>query len=185
MRQPLPTERHISWCIPLDKKKLSLVEIVLFGVLGALTFAMKVVMAPLPNIEPVTLTLMVYGAVFGLKALYPAYIYVLMEILWFGIGTWNVNYLYIWAIPAVAAWLLRGMKHPLAWAILGGTFGLLFGALCAPVDVFIGGFSYAVTKWASGIPFDIAHCAGNFCIGLILFVPLRKLLEKLYIRMQK
>ena len=185
MTHPSPTERHISWCIPLDKKKLSLIEIVLFGVLGAMTFAMKVVMAPLPNIEPVTLTIMVYAVVFGLKALYPTYIYVLMEILWFGIGTWNLNYLYIWGILAVAAWLLRGMKHPLAWAILGGTFGLLFGALCAPVDVFIGGFSYAVSKWVSGIPFDLAHCAGNFCIGLILFVPLRNLLEKLYLRLQK
>ena len=65
-------------------------------------------------------------------------------------------------------------------AALSGTFGLLFGVLCAPVDVAIGGFGYAVTKWVSGIPFDIAHCVGNFAIALIAFLPLRKLLEKLY-----
>ncbi len=164
-------------------KKLSLKEMILFGILGALTFAMKVVMAGLPNIEPVSLTILVYAAVFGLKALYPTYVYVVMEILYFGLGTWNICYLYIWAILAVAAWLLRGMQGSLGWAVLSGAFGLLFGALCGIVDIFIGGFAYAVTKWASGIPFDIAHCAGNFFIALVLFKPLRQLLEKLYRRM--
>ena len=46
-------------------------EVILFGILGAMTFAMKVCMAALPNIEPVSLTLLVYAAVFGLKARYP------------------------------------------------------------------------------------------------------------------
>lgn len=164
-------------------KKLTLREMILFGILGALTFAMKVVMAGLPNIEPVSLTILVYAAVFGLKALYPTYVYVVMEILYFGLGTWNICYLYIWAILAVAAWLLRGMQGSLGWAVLSGAFGLLFGALCGIVDIFIGGFAYAVTKWASGIPFDIAHCAGNFFIALVLFKPLRQLIEKLYRRM--
>ena len=81
---------------------LPLGEVVLFGILGALTFALKFAMAALPNIEPVSLLMMVFGAVFGWKALYPCYVYVAMEILTFGIGTWNVNYLYIWAIIAVA-----------------------------------------------------------------------------------
>ena len=106
-----------------------------------------------------------------------------MEILFYGISLWNINYLYIWTVLAVAAYLLRQMRHPLGWALVSGTFGLLFGALCGIVDVFIGGFSYAVTKWISGIPFDILHCAGNFVIALMLFVPLRNLLEKLYGRM--
>ncbi len=168
----------------MAKGKVTIRELVLFGVLGAMTFAMKLVMAGLPNIEPVSLTVMVYAAVFGLKALYPVYVYVAMEVLYFGLGIWNVNYLYIWAILAVAAWLLRKSRQPLLWALLSGGFGLAFGALCAPVDVLIGGVGYAVTKWVSGIPFDIAHCLGNFFIALILFNPLRTLLEKLRRRMQ-
>ncbi len=169
----------------MDKGKLTIRETILFGILGAMTFAMKVVMAPLPNIEPVSLTVMVYAAVFGLKAMYPIYIYVVMEILYYGLGTWNFCYLYIWGILAVTAWAFRNMKQPLAWAILSGVFGLLFGLLCAPVDAFIGGLGYAVTKWASGIPFDIAHCVGNFCIALVLFRPLRELLDRLYRKIQQ
>lgn len=160
--------------------RLPIREMVIFACLGALTFALKMAMSYLPNIEPVSLLVMVYGVVFGRKALYPVYIYVAMEILCFGFGIWNVNYLYIWALLALAAWGLRRMEQPLAWAVLSGGFGLAFGALCAPVDLVIGGVGYAVTKWASGIPFDIAHCVGNFFIALILFRPVRELLERLY-----
>ena len=160
-------------------------ELTLFGVLGALTFAAKYVMSGLPNIEPVSLMVMLFAVIFGKKCLYPIYLYVMMEILFYGISLWNINYLYIWLVLAVAAYLLRKMEHPIGWAILSGTFGLMFGALCGIVDVFIGGFSYAAAKWVSGIPFDIAHCAGNFVIALLLFKPMRQLMEKLYGRMKK
>ena len=166
----------------MDKKKLALGELILFGILGALVFAMKVVMAALPNIEPVSLCLLVFGAVFGWKALYPCYVYVVLEILCFGLGTWNICYLYVWAILALVAWLLRNQTHPLVWAIASGAFGLFFGALCAPVYLFTGGLSVAIGWWVSGIPFDVTHCAGNFVMALVLFMPLRRLLAKLYRR---
>ena len=163
--------------------KISVREIVLFGVLGALTFAAKYVMSFLPNIEPVSLMVMLFAVVFGKKWVYPVYLYVMMEILFYGISLWNINYLYIWAVLAVAAYLMRNMQSALGWALLSGVFGLLFGALCGIVEVFIGGFGYAVTKWVSGIPFDILHCGGNFVIALVMFQPLRKLMERLYGKM--
>ena len=156
---------------------------VLFGILGALTFSAKYIMSFLPNIEPASLMVMLFAVVFGKKCIYPIYLYVAMEILFYGINLWNINYLYIWVILAAAAYCFRSMQHPLGWAILAGVFGLLFGALCGIVDVFIGGFSYAVTKWVSGIPFDIAHCAGNFFLALVMFKPLRKLLGQQYQKM--
>ena len=177
--------RSISWYTPLDKKaKLTIRETVLFGVLGALMFGLQVVMGPLPNIEPVSLLVMLFAVIFGRKAVYPIYVYVTLEILYFGINTWTICYLYIWLILAIGAWVLRKSREPLAWAMLSGVFGLCFGALCGIVDVFIGGFPYAAAKWASGIAFDISHCVGNFVMALILFVPLRKLLEKLYHKLQ-
>ena len=140
-------------------------------------------MSFLPNIEPVSLMVMLFAVVFGKKCIYPLYLYVLMEILFYGLGIWNINYLYIWAILAIAAYCLRKTTATLPWAILSGSFGLLFGLLCAPVDIAIGGIGYAITKWASGIPFDLAHCAGNFAIALLLFAPLRKLLQTNYEKM--
>lgn len=164
----------------LSKTKLNLKEIALFGVLGALTFGAKVAMAGLPNIEPVSLMVMLFAVTFGWKGLYPVYLYVMMEVLYFGISLWNINYLYVWTILAVVACLLRPLKHPIWWALLAGVFGMAFGLLCAPVYVFIGGWDFALRWWMAGLGFDVSHAVGNFVIALLLFVPLRNLLKKLY-----
>ncbi len=153
--------------------------------LGALTFAAKVAMSGLPNVEPVSLFVMLFAVVFGRKCLYPIYLYVVLEFLFFGLNLWSVNYLYVWAILAGISYLLRKGNNPLLWAAVSGGFGLLFGFLCAPVYLVTGGLELAVGWWISGIPFDIAHCAGNFVIALLLFVPLRMLLTKLYTRMRQ
>ena len=166
----------------MDKKFLSVKEVALFGMLGALTFGGKFVMAGLPNIEPVSLFVMVFAVVFGLKALFPIGVYVALEILVYGIQLWNINYLYVWAILALVAYCLRHVSEPLLWAVVSGVFGLLFGALCAPVYLFTGGLHFAFSWWLSGIPFDLLHCAGNFILTLLLFSPLRKLLSNLYHR---
>ena len=163
--------------------KLTVREIALFGVLGGLTFAAKLVMSGLPNIEPVSLMVMLFAVTFGKKCVYPIYVYVAMEILVYGINIWNVYYLYVWLVLAVAAYLMRGSREPLHWAVLSAAFGLLFGALCGITDAFVlGGIAPAVAKWVSGIMFDVVHCVANFIIALLLFKPLRELMERLYKR---
>ncbi len=152
--------------------------------LGALTFGAKVAMSGLPNVEPVSLMVMLFAVVFGWKGLYPMYLYVLMEILLYGINLWNINYLYVWLLLAVGALAMRQVKNPLLWALLSGVFGMAFGFLCCPVYIFIGGFDYAIRWWLAGIVYDIPHAIGNFVIALVLFVPLRNLLTKLYTKLQ-
>ncbi len=166
----------------MKKRSLTTYEMVLFGVLGALTFAGKFVMSGLPNIEPVSLMVMLFAVTFGWKALFPTYVYVALEVLVYGISVWNLYYLYVWGILAVLAILFRRMEDPLGWAILSAAFGLAFGALCGLTDIFLYGFQTAVGKWVSGIWFDITHCVGNFVMALLLFGPLRKLLKRLYVR---
>lgn len=160
-------------------------QIALFGMLGALTFGAKVAMAGLPNIEPVSLFVMLFAVTFGWKALYPVYLYVLLEILLYGIQLWNINYLYVWAVLAAVAIAMRHLKNPLWWALLSGLFGLAFGLLCTPVYAAIGGFDYALRWWIAGLSFDLLHAIGNLVIALILFVPLRKLLDGLYKKIQQ
>ena len=166
----------------MAKKHLTIKEVALFGMLGAVTFGGKLVMSGLPNIEPVSLFLMVFAVVFGWKALFPAGVYVAMEILVYGIQLWNINYLYVWPILVLIAYGLRSVQEPLIWAVVSGLFGLLFGALCAPVYLLTGGVHFAFSWWLSGIPFDLLHCAGNFTLALLLFAPMRKLLKQLYTR---
>lgn len=165
--------------------KLSLAEVALFGVLGGLTFAAKEIMAGLPNIEPVSLMVMLFAVTFGKKALYPIYVFVALEFALYGFSLWSIDYLYIWLVLAIAAYLLRGMTNPLGWALLSGVFGLLFGALCTPVCLLVGDWAFAVSWWINGIPFDLLHCGGNFVIALALFCPLRRLMARLYRQMKR
>ena len=74
---------------------LTVREVALFGVLGGLTFAAKVAMAALPNIEPVSLMVMLFAVTFGAKAVFPIYVYVLMEFILYGLNLWSINDLYI------------------------------------------------------------------------------------------
>lgn len=180
MTPPSVTATISGWYIPVAKTKLTIYQITLFAMLAALTFAAKWAMSFLPNIEPVTLMVLIFGAVFGWKAVFPVYTYVAAEILFYGPGEWNLFYLYIWLIPLGLGMLLRKSEQPLVWAMAAGFFGLLFGALCTPVHLVIGGAEYALSWWISGISYDLLHCAGNFVIALVLFVPLRRLVEKLY-----
>ena len=162
--------------------KLKIKEMALFAMLGAIMFACKVAMMALPNIEPVSLMVILFAVTFGRKALYPIYIYVVLEYLLYGFNLWSINYLYVWSILALVAWLLRSNNHPIMWAIVSGLFGLFFGALCAPVYLITGGPAFALSWWVSGIPFDLLHCAGNFVMALVLFAPLQKLLNQLKLK---
>ena len=173
-------EMSLGWYTPVDRRiSPAAHEAALFGMLGALTFGAKVVMMGLPNIEPVSLLVMLFAVTFGKKALFPICVYVLLELSLFGIGLWSAAYVYIWPLLALVAWLLRTMRTPLGWALLSGSFGLLFGALCTPVCLLTGGPAFALSWWLSGIPFDLAHCGGNFALALILFAPLRRLFARL------
>ena len=163
----------------MDSKTLSVRELVLFALLGTVMFAGKMAMAGLPNIEPVSLLVILYTLAFGRKALWSIYLYVALECVVWGLNTWSISYLYVWFLLYLASRLLRKMDSPLGWAVVSGSFGLFFGLLCAPVQLCIGGWAYAVSWWISGIPFDLAHCAGNFAMALLLYRPCRRVLEEL------
>ena len=163
----------------MDSKTLSVRELVLFALLGTVMFAGKMAMAGLPNIEPVSLLVILYTLAFGRKALWSIYLYVALECVVWGLNTWSISYLYVWFLLYLASRLLRKMDSPLGWAVVSGSFGLFFGLLCAPVQLCIGGWTYAVSWWISGIPFDLAHCGGNFAMALLLYRPCRRVLEAL------
>lgn len=146
-------------------------ELVLLALLGALLLVTKLALAWLPNIEPVSLLVLVYTAVLGWKALAPVYVYVMMEILIWGLGFWNLCYTYVWLVLVVLAMLFRKMESPLGLGSALRAFGLSFGALCALVYWVTGGWAFALSWWVSGIPFDLLHCAGNFAMALVLFRP--------------
>lgn len=151
----------------------------ILSILGALTMGAQVVMAPLPNIEPVTLLLMCCALVYGRRALYPCYVFVFLEGLIYGFGLWFFNYLYIWAVLVGIVLIFRKNTSFVFWTAIAAGYGLAFGALCAIPYFFIGGWEMGFSYWISGIPFDLLHCAGNAAMAALLLKPLTLLLRKL------
>lgn len=153
-------------------------RVVLYALLAAVTAGLQVAMAPLPNIEPVSLLILVYAVVFGRGAFYIVFTFVFLEGLVFGFHLWWLSYLYIWPLWALIVLLAGrgGERPPLMWAVLGGGFGLSFGALCA-LPYLAGGPWAAFSYWTAGIPFDLLHCLGNFFLILALERPLCRTLR--------
>ena len=162
--------------------KIKTNEICLYGILGTLLFILKFAMSSLPNVEPVSLLLISYAIIFGIKALYPLVIYVLLEIIIYGFGFWSIGYLYIWLVLVIAVTAIHKIsnsKNPFVWALISGIFGLIFGALYIPLYMVSGGLAFAITWWISGLPYDFIHCISNFVLCMILFKPITTILLKI------
>lgn len=82
--------------------RLSIREIAELSLFCALMVAGKECLRLIPNVHPVTLLLLA-TAVYGAKALYPAFGFALLEIALYGAGLWNLMYLYVWPIVVLAA----------------------------------------------------------------------------------
>ena len=68
----------------------------LSGVLGAVLLVVQVALAPLPNIELVSLLVMLFTLALGRYVAYSLAVFVLLEGLIYGFGLWWFSYLYIW-----------------------------------------------------------------------------------------
>lgn len=153
-------------------------EIVLLGMLGAIAHVCQVSLIFLPNIEVVSILFIVYTRTFGKKALFPIYVFVLLEGIFWGFGSWWIMYLYIWTILWGISMIFRRNDSSIAWAVINGTYGLCFGALCSITQGILFGIGSGFAYFISGIPFDIVHCIGNFFTALFLYKPLTILLSK-------
>ena len=147
-------------------------SVALVAVLTAVVTAQQVALSFLPNIELVTLLMILYTRHFGKKTLLVIYCFAALQALIYGLGLWVFNYLYVWTILYFIVQLLRNYDEPLIWAVVAGGFGLLFGGLCSFIYLFIGGWSAMVAFFIAGIPFDLLHAAGNFVVAIALFKPL-------------
>lgn len=169
---------------PLTNKKskqaFAVKDIVICGLFAAVLLVTQVALAVLPNIELVSLLIIVYTLVFGKKTIPIIYIFALLEGLLYGFGIWWVMYLYVWTILYFIVRLFRQSESSLFWGVVGGFFGLSYGILCSIPYVVAGGIGAGLAWWIRGIPYDLIHGAGNFVVIIILFKPIYRALKKVY-----
>ena len=163
--------------------KLTVKEMAVFGMLGALMYASKVLMDAFPNIHLIGTFVVALTLVYRRKALWPIYTFVFLTGLFGGFSAWWVPYLYIWTVLWGAAMLLPQnipqKIRPLVYMILCAAHGFLYGVLYAPAQALLFGLDFPATlTWiAAGLPFDLIHGVSNFFCS-ILVLPLVKVLQR-------
>lgn len=161
--------------------KLTIREMAVFAMLGALMYASKMIIEVAPNVHLLGVFTIAFTVVYRKKALYPIYTYVMLNGIFCGFATWWIPYLYLWAVLWGATMLLPKRipekLRPLVYMLLCAAHGFLFGTLYAPAQALLYGLSFQkMVAWIiSGLPWDFVHGVSNFFCG-ILIVPIIKIL---------
>lgn len=158
----------------------------MFGMLGALMYASKVLMEMAPNIHLLGVFIVAFTVVYRKKALYPIYIYVILCGIFGGFSAWWIPYLYIWTILWGAVMLLPEnlpvKARPLVYMMVSAAHGFLFGTLYAPVQALLFGMDLkGMTAWIiAGLPWDCIHGISNFFCGILIMpvISILRLVEK-------
>ncbi len=158
-------------------------EMTVFAMLGAIMYISKKLMEWAPNIHLLAMFTMTFTIVYRVKALIPIYVYVFLNLFFEGFPMWLIPYLYIWTVLWGITMLIPKNLPP-KWAfiypIICGLHGLAFGTLYAPAQALMYGLNFEQTiAWiAAGLPFDCVHAIGDFAAGFLIY-PLVKLLRKI------
>lgn len=160
--------------------KLTIKEMTLFGMLGAVMYCSKIFMEFLPNIHLLGVFTVAFTIVYRKKALYPIYVYVMLNGLLAGFNMWWIPYLYVWTVLWGVTMLLPKNTPRFVYILVCSAHGFLYGTLYAPAQAIMFGLDFqGVIAWIiAGFPYDCAHGIGNL-FGGILIAPIVKLLRKL------
>ncbi len=165
-------------------KKLTVREIAVFGMFGALMYVSKLLMDALPNIHLIGMFVVTLTVVYRKRALYPIYVFVFLTGLLGGFSTWWLPYLYIWTVLWGAVMLLPQRipekAKPFVYMVVCSLHGFLYGTLYAPVQALVFGLDFKeMIAWiVAGFSFDCLHGIGNFVAGILIY-PLSKVLLKM------
>lgn len=161
----------------------SVKKLVILSVLAAVLFVVQVAFSFLPNIEFVTLLLVVYAhtLTFG-ESFLVILVFTLMETTVWGIHDWVIGYLWVWSLLIFLSKKLHPLfqeKAPL-WAVFGAVWGIVFGILFSLQHGLFYGFSAGLAFYLRGLTLDIIHAVGNYIILLLLYVPVSTKFDVLY-----
>ena len=161
------------------------------AILAALLLAGQVALRVVPNVEVVTLFLMVAAFAFPPStALIASVVFCAGEFLIYGFGFWVVAYFIYWPLLVLVSFTLKKIKtdkaRGFAAAGIAAASTTFFGALTSLIDVlFAVGFKdaglfffYYPLKYVNGMYFYITHIVSNVILVSVFFNPLVVALRK-------
>jgi len=161
-------------------------SVALVGIMAATVECGKLALASIPNVEVVTLLLAIYGYVFGWLGVVSAVVFVCIEPIIWGFGSWVVSYFIYWPAVALVFMLLRAtrVKNRFVLASIAVIMTVFFGVLTSLVDVglFMGRFDRFFYRFGiyymRGIPFYVTQVVCNAVLFVTVFPFLSRKLSK-------
>ena len=149
----------------------------LVGVMAATIECGKLALSFLPNVEVVTILTALYSYAFGWLGVAAAVVFVLIEPLIYGFGSWFVSYLIYWPLVALVFLFLsaRGVHGRITVTVIAVILTVFFGVLTSLVDIglfsgFFDNFLYRFgIYYARGIVFYAVQTACNAVLFFLLF----------------
>lgn len=148
--------------------KLSPVKrIALDGMLCALAIIGRWALGALPNVQPVTVILILMAIYIGLwDSVASAVVVVTVTNMIMGVGIWSLYQMLVWALIAVVSGLLfKKHHHPLVmlvWcALMGYVYGFTVSIFSYRTFATNGGTAGFLAYWISGLGVDSLHALGN------------------------
>ena len=161
--------------------KLMTREVAVFAMLGSIMYASKMLMEIAPTVHLLGTFVIAFTLVYGKKALYPIYVFVLLTGVYAGFATWWIPYLYLWTILwGITMLLPKNMPkkiRPFVYMTVCALHGFLYGTLYAPAQAFFFGLNFEGTiAWiVAGLPWDFVHGVSNFFCGMLIMPIVRAL----------
>ena len=159
--------------------KIKTRDITIVGILSAILLISKIIFDFIPNVEVVSLLLMLFGITYGKKSLYISTVFCLCNGLMYGFGSWLLVYFIVYNGLVLVSHLLRNpLKESLvARVIFMSLFGLTFGVWFAIEWGLMYGFNAGIVYYLNGVSFDLIHMVGNAVVTLLLSTPILKILR--------
>ena len=148
-------------------------DIVLIGLLAALLKSSQMILSFLPNIEIVSLLILIFAIRLGAKrTVYITVLFSILNIMLWGLNLATIGYFFVWSGYGVVCSIFKKILNTeIKVALFLGLFGIMFGGLFALLYLPMG-YSYALSYWINGLVFDIVHAVSNFIVGLWAFRPI-------------
>ncbi|MBQ7333278.1 MAG: hypothetical protein IJW38_02895 [Clostridia bacterium] len=170
-----------------SKRQRASRRVVLVGIMAATVECGKLALAFIPNVEVVTLFLALFSYVFGFAGIAAALVFVCIEPLIWGFGTWVVSYLIYWPTVSLVFFFLgrAKLKNRLAVTLIVAVLTFLFGVLSSLIDIgllsgfFDKFFERFFVYYARGAVFYAVHVVSNIIIFFFLFNFLLVKLDKI------
>ena len=166
--------------------KRGALSIALVGIMAATLECVKLALASIPNVEAVTLFTALFAYVLGPLGVAASLVFVCIEPIIWGFGTWIISYFIYWPLVALVFMLLRrgGVRQTWLLTLAALILTLFFGVLSSLIDVglFTGYYDKFFYRFGiyylRGILFYMVQLAANAVAFPILFKPLYRELSR-------